>query len=410
MNLQELQQQYQAFCDKELSLNIERGQPADANFDLSLPILTAVDSNNFITDNGIDVRNYPGGVHGLKEARELFCEQINVSPDEIIIGNNSSLDLMSRLFSWAQLNGVNGSSKGWVHDKPKMLVTVPGYDRHFTLVQSLGFELVTVPMTDTGPDVERIAALCKDDPSVKGLFFVPTYSNPTGATVSESVAKQLVSMPTAASDFTIFADDAYAIHHLTDNPPVAPNLLELAKQAGNAERVIIFGSTSKVTFASGGIGFAGMSENNLDFWSKALFTQTIGPNKSEQWRHVLFIRQYPGGLSGLMRDHAKILKPKFDIVQQILNRELGNHNLATWTNPTGGYFVHLETTQPVAARVIELAGKAGLALTKLGATFPDSIDTENKTIRIAPTRPELDDLTQAIELLACCIKLASAEA
>ena len=309
MNLQELQQQYQAFCDKELSLNIERGQPADANFDLSLPILTAVDSNNFITDNGIDVRNYPGGVHGLKEARELFCEQINVSPDEIIIGNNSSLDLMSRLFSWAQLNGVNGSSKGWVHDKPKMLVTVPGYDRHFTLVQSLGFELVTVPMTDTGPDVERIAALCKDDPSVKGLFFVPTYSNPTGATVSESVAKQLVSMPTAASDFTIFADDAYAIHHLTDNPPVAPNLLELAKQAGNAERVIIFGSTSKVTFASGGIGFAGMSENNLDFWSKALFTQTIGPNKSEQWRHVLFIRQYPGGLSGLMRDHAKILKP-----------------------------------------------------------------------------------------------------
>ena len=185
------------------------------------------------------MRNYPGGVHGLKEARELFCEQINVSPDEIIIGNNSSLDLMSRLFSWAQLNGVNGSSKGWIHDKPKMLVTIPGYDRHFTLVQALGFELVTVPMTDTGPDVERIASLCKDDPSVKGLFFVPTYSNPTGATVSESVAKQLVSMPTAASDFTIFADDAYAIHHLTDNPPVAPNLLELAKQAGNAERVII---------------------------------------------------------------------------------------------------------------------------------------------------------------------------
>ena len=204
MNLQELQQQYQTFCDKELSLNIERGQPADANFDLSLPILTAVDNNNFITDNGIDVRNYPGGVHGLKEARELFCEQINVSPDEITIGKNSSLDLMSRLFTWALLNGVNGSSKGWIHDKPKMLVTIPGYDRHFTLVQALGFELVTVPMTDTGPDVERIASLCKDDPTVKGLFFVPTYSNPTGATLSESVAKQLVSMPTAASDCLLY--------------------------------------------------------------------------------------------------------------------------------------------------------------------------------------------------------------
>ena len=409
MNLAELETAYQQFIDKNLSLNIERGQPSNENFDLSLPMLTAVDETSFITDNGIDVRNYPGGVLGIAEAREIFCQQIGVGPDEIILGNNSSLELMSRIFTWALLKGVNGSQKGWAGDNPKMLVTVPGYDRHFTLVKTLGFELISVPMTESGPDMEAVEQLAGNDASVKGLFFVPTYSNPTGDVISDTCAQKLVSFKAAAADFTVFADDAYAVHHLQDSPPPVPRLLELAKQHGNANRVIIFGSTSKVTFASAGIGFAGMSEDNIAFWSKILFTQSIGPNKIEQWRHVRFLRQYPGGLAGLMNDHAKILRPKFDAVQTILNRELGNRDLATWTDPKGGYFVHLRTNEPVASRVIELAANAGLTLTKLGATFPDGKDPENRTIRIAPTRPALEEVEQAMALLACCIQLATLE-
>lgn len=408
-DLNTLKAQYQQFKDAGASLNMERGQPADANFDLSLPILSAVDESNYLTDNGVDIRNYPGGVLGLKEAREIFCEQLNVAADEVIISNNSSLDLMGRMLTWALLNGVVGSSGGWVNQSPKLIVTVPGYDRHFTLAKALGFELCSVPMTNNGPDMDAVEALVQQDDSVKGIYFVPTYSNPTGDCLSPETAKRLVSVAAAASDFTIFADDAYSVHHLDDNPEPAPNLLQLAKDAGTENRVLLFGSTSKVTFASGGLGLAGMCKANIDYWSSALNTQTIGPNKAEQWRHVLFLRQYPGGLSGLMRDHAKILKPKFDCVQDLLNAQLGNLDLATWTVPRGGYFVSLDTKLPIAARVVELAKEAGLALTPTGATFPDGVDPENRNIRLAPTRPPLEEVQQAMELVACCIKLASAE-
>lgn len=412
-NTTELRAQYEAFKARDLTLNMERGQPSDPNFDLSLPLLSIVDETNYLTDSGVDIRNYPGGVHGLKEARELFCEQLGVAPDEIILGNNSSLSLMSRFLTWALLNGTKDSDttpKGWVHQSPKLIVTVPGYDRHFTLAQALGFELVSVDMTPSGPDLDAIEALCASDASIKGLFFVPTYSNPTGDTLSLSAATRLVSLNTAASDFTIFADDAYSVHHLADDNDPAPNLLTLAKAAGTEDRVILFGSTSKVTFSSGGIGMAGMSRENISWWAKALSTQTIGPNKAEQWRHVLFLRNYPGGISGLMNDHAKILKPKFDCVQSILNRELGNLDLASWTQPGGGYFVSLDTKRPIASRVVELAKEAGLALTPTGATYPDGKDPHDRNIRLAPTRPPLEEVELAMELVACCIKLASAEA
>lgn len=408
-DLESLRVKYEAFKSLGAVLNMERGQPADANFDLSLPILSAVDETNYMTENGVDIRNYPGGVLGLKEAREIFCEQINVSADEIIISNNSSLDLMGRMFSWALLRGVLNSSQGWVNQSPKLIVTVPGYDRHFSLAQALGFELLTVAMTPTGPDMDAVEALVAIDESVKGIFFVPTYSNPTGDCLSAETAKRLVSVSAAASDFTIFADDAYSVHHLLENPEPQPNLLQLAKEAGTENRVLLFGSTSKVTFASGGLGLAGMCKANIDYWSAALNTQTIGPNKAEQWRHVLFLRQYPDGIKGLMRDHAKILKPKFDTVQEVLNTELGNLGLATWTVPRGGYFVSLDTQLPIASRVVQLAKEAGLALTPTGATFPGGIDTDNRNIRLAPTRPPLEEVQQAMELVACCIKLASAE-
>jgi len=409
MTIDDLKKQYADFKQKQLTLNMERGQPSNENFDLSLPILSAVGENNFVTDSGIDIRNYPGGVLGLIEARQLFCEQLRVKPDQLILGNNSSLELMSRFLSWALLRGVIGSDKPWVNQSPKLMVTVPGYDRHFQLAEALGYELLSVPMTPTGPDIAEIEQLTASDASVKGLFFVPTYSNPTGDTISTECAKQLIALKPAASDFTIFADDAYSVHHLIDNPPEPPNLLELAEEAGCAERVILFGSTSKVTFASGGLGLAGMCKSNIDYWSAALSAQTIGPNKAEQWRHVLFLREYPGGLKGLMKDHAAILKPKFAAVQRVLNDQLGNLDLATWTNPLGGYFVSLDTKLPIADRVVELAKEAGLALTPTGATYPGNVDPHNRTIRLAPTRPPLEEVEQAMELVACCIKLASAE-
>jgi len=372
--------------------------------------LTWSDETNYTTDTGVDIRNYPGGVLGLPEARELFCEQINVAPDELIIGNNSSLELMSRFLTWALLRGVKDSAQGWFNDSPKLIVTAPGYDRHYLLARELGYELLTVGMTGTGPDIDAVENLVANDSSVKGIYFVPTYSNPTGETISQDAAVRLVNIKAAAKDFTIFADDAYSVHHLDENPPSAPNLLQIGKDSGNQDRIILFGSTSKVTFASGGIGLAGMSVSNIKYWSKAMSAQTIGPNKSEQWRHVLFLRSYPGGLTGLMSDHAKILKPKFDKVQEVLNRELGNLNLATWTDPRGGYFVSLDTTQPVASRVVELAKEAGLALTPTGATFPDGSDPEDRNIRLAPTRPPLEEVELAMEIVACCIKLATAEA
>ena len=405
-----VQKQYQDFKSRNLSLNMERGQPADANFDLSLPILSAVDASNYTTDNGVDIRNYPGGILGLKEARELFCEQLNVGPDEIMLGNNASLEMMSRFLTWALLRGVNGSSQGWVNESPKLIVTVPGYDRHFLLARELGFELVAVKMTGNGPDMNEVEKLVASDAAIKGIYFVPTYSNPTGDTISQAYAERLINVKAAAGDFTIFADDAYSVHHLQANPTPAPNLLQIAKDAGVANRVILFGSTSKVTFASGGVGLAGMSTDNIAYWSKAMSTGSIGPNKAEQWRHVLFLRNYPGGLTGLMQEHAKILKPKFDKVQEVLNRELGNHNLATWTDPKGGYFVSLDTVQPIASRVVELAKDAGLALTPTGATFPNGTDPENRNIRLAPTRPPVEEVELAMEIVACCIKLATAEA
>jgi len=408
-DLDALQADYRRYQEMNLALNMERGQPSDANFDLSNPLLSTIDHQHIVTDNGVDIRNYPGGITGILEARELFCEQIGVRPSEIVIGNNSSLDLMSSFLSWALCKGMKDSAAPWVNQSPKLIVTTPGYDRHFTLASAWGFELLPVPMTENGPDMDAVEALAANDASIKGIYFVPRYSNPTGDTISEAAAKRLVSMITAAKDFTVFADDSYAVHHLVDEPPVAPNLLELARTAGNEDRVILFGSTSKITFASGGIAFAGMSEANMAHWCKLLSLQSIGPNKVEQWRHVRFLREYPGGLTGLMRDHASILKPKFDIVQTVLNDTLGNHGLATWTNPKGGYFVSVDTLRPVASRVIELAAAAGVALTPSGATFPGGIDPHNTNIRLAPTRPPLAEVEQAMQVFACCIKLASAE-
>ncbi len=407
-DLTQLEQQYESFCQMNLKLNIERGQPGDENFDLSNGMLTILDERKIVTESGVALRNYPGGVCGLPEARELFAEILGISADEMIVGNNSSLKLLSNTLMWAKLRGLKTSDQPWANGPVKMIVTVPGYDRHFSLLDTLGFEMVSVPMTPDGPDAEAIERLAGSDPLIKGLVFVPTYSNPTGETISAELVKRLAGMNTAAPDFTIFADDAYAVHHLADSPPERHNLLRACQEAGHPERVYLFGSTSKITMASAGIGFMGASEANVAYLSQLMGMQFIGPNKIEQYRHVLFLRSYPGGITGLMREHAKLLKPKFEIVQKVLRRMLAETELASWTDPKGGYFVSLDTARPIADEVVKLSTAAGVALTPAGATYPFGKDPHNRNIRISPTRPPVKEIEQAMEVVAHAVKLASA--
>ncbi|NKQ36251.1 MAG: aminotransferase class I/II-fold pyridoxal phosphate-dependent enzyme [Chloroflexi bacterium] len=403
------QKQYNEYKKMGLALSMQRGQPSDADFDLSNPMLSIVNEDTLVTPSGIAIRNYPGGVAGLPEARELFATVLNVQPEEMVVGNNSSLLLMSNIFMWAMMRGLKHSDRPWVQQEPKMIVTVPGYDRHFRLLDTLGFEMLPVQMTSEGPDMDAVEALAASDPTVKGLTFVPTYSNPTGDTLSEATAQRLASMPTAVPDFTIFADDAYRVHHLTDNPAQPPNLLRACEAAGHPDRAIIFGSTSKMTFAGAGIGFFASNVDNIAYITGLMGAQFIGPNKIEQYRHVRFLQTYPGGIPGLMRAHANNLRPKFEAVYEVLSRELGESGLARWTKPEGGYFISLDTKYPVADRVVTLAKEAGVGLTPAGATYPFGQDPHNTNIRLSPSRPPVAEVAQAMEVVAACIKLASAE-
>jgi DNA-binding transcriptional MocR family regulator len=409
-SLKDLQARYNDLKALNLNLNIERGQPGDDNFNLSNDLFTMVSEKDIKTESGFDIRNYPGGVLGLPEARKLCAEILGITPEETMVGNNASLFILANVLMWAQLRGLVGSPKPWCQiQKPKMIVTVPGYDRHFTLLAETGFEMIAVNMTKDGPDIAQVEEIAASDPAVKGMVFVPTYSNPTGDTVSDETVMRLAKMPTAAPDFTIFADEAYIVHHLVDNPFIHKNLLEACKEAGNPNRTYLFSSTSKITFSGAGLGFMGTSKENLAYISKLFGTTFIGPNKVEQLRHVKFLQAYPGGVSGLMKEHAKILKPKFDIVYQVLSRELDNTGLATWTRPDGGYFISLDTTKPIAKQVAAMVKEAGVAITPAGATFPFGKDPQNANIRISPTRPPVAELEKAIEVLAVCIKLVSAQ-
>lgn len=407
--LQQLQEQYEVVQGMNLNLNMQRGQPSDADFDLANPMLTIVDENDVVTPSGIALRNYPGGQTGLPEARTLFATILGVRPEEMIVGNNASLKLMSNTLMWALLRGLKDSERPWVQQSPKMIVTVPGYDRHFSLLDALGFEMVSVAITPDGPDMDAVEKLVASDPAIKGIMFVPTYSNPTGDTVSDETVRRLAAMKTAAPDFTIFADDAYRVHHLSDDPAEPLNLLRACESAGKPDRVYLFGSTSKITFAGAGIGFMASSEANIAYIARLIGFQSIGPNKIEQYRHVKFINSYPGGLEGLMRDHAANLRPKFEAVQSVLEKELGNGRYATWTHPKGGYFVSLDTVCPVADRVVELAKGAGVALTPAGATYPHKNDPNNSNIRLSPSRPPVAEVAQAMEVVALCVKLATLE-
>ena len=402
-------EQQAAYADLEgrgLRLDLTRGKPAPAQLDLSDGLLALPRS---ATDrDGVDTRNY-GGLEGIRELREMFAELLWVDPDQIVAGGNSSLVMMREALSYLWLHGGVDSPRPWsAEEKVTFICPVPGYDRHFTLLDWFGIDTVTVPMHDDGPDAEEVARLAAGDPSVKGMWIVPTYANPTGAICSLEVAERLASMPTAAPDFKIFWDNAYAFHHLTADEAKSADILGLASAAGNPHRPVMFASTSKITYAGAGVGFLAGSTETVRWYTTNLGKGAIGPDKLNQLRHAQFFGSAQG-VRDHMAKHREILAPKFTEVERILSERLGGLGVATWTRPRGGYFVSLDVLDGTAARVVELAKGVGVALTPAGASFPQGHDPRDRNIRLAPTFPAPADVATAMEAVATCVLLAAAE-
>jgi len=404
-----LQERYEAFCARGLDLDMTRGKPCPEQLALSSDLLTCVDADRAISPSGVDVRNY-GGLDGLPEAKRLFADYLGVGPDEIIVGGNSSLNLMYDTIVRAMLFGVVGGETSWARlPRVAFLCPSPGYDRHFAICQQMGMELIPVDMRSDGPDMDAVEGLVAEDEAIKGIWCVPKYSNPTGVVYSDDVVERLASMPTAAPDFRIFWDNAYAVHYLNDGPAPLRDILAACKAHGHADRVFLYGSTAKITFAGAGVAVMGGSRANVE-WAKGLMAmQTIGPDKINQLRHVLFLKDMDTILAHMGR-HAAILRPKFDAVQRVLRRELAGKGVAWWTEPQGGYFVSLDTLDGCAKAVIDMAGRAGVRLTPAGSTYPYHLDPRDRNIRIAPTFPPLEDIEVAMELLSVCIQLVSIDA
>lgn len=401
---EELSARYAALKDSGLKLDLTRGKPSAEQLDLANALLTLPGDGRTTDAAGTDVRNY-GGLQGLVELRQIFGELLGIPAEQLIAADNSSLSVMHDSLVFALLHGRPGGTP-WAGRPRKILCPTPGYDRHFQLVDELGFELVPVDLSPDGPDLATIKKLVAADESIKAIWVVPTYANPNGAVYSEAVTGELVSMPTAAPDFTILWDNAYAVHHLTDDEVKAVDVLGLAAEAGNPDRVFGYASTSKITFAGAGVSFFAGSPAIIDWYVKHLSKRTIGPDKINHLRHALFLKD-ADGVRALMRKHRAIIAPKFEAVQKILTERLGAYGVATWTEPHGGYFVSLDVVDGTATEVVRLAKEAGIALTPAGAAFPYGKDPRDRNIRIAPTFPPLDQVTAAIDGLATCVLLAA---
>lgn len=406
VNTEAFLSKYKQWQALDLSIDMTRGKPSPEQLDLALPMLKMVGIDNYKNDQGTDCRNY-GGLDGLPETKELFSQFLEVGLNEIIIGGNSSLNLMHDTIVHCLLHGVDGHQP-WAHQDTKFICPAPGYDRHFNICLHHDIDMITVDNTDVGPDMDEVERLVAQDATIKGIWIVPKYGNPTGAVCSDEVVERLASMTTAAPDFRIFWDNAYTAHHLQKPTTTLKNILTACKEAGNPNRVFIYGSTSKITFAGAGLAMIGGSEGNMDWLRSHMKFQTIGPDKLNQLRHVRFFETIDN-LHAHMSKHAEILRPKFDMVLEILENELGESDLATWTQPKGGYFISLNTQPKMAKRVVEMAAQAGIKLTKAGAAFPYGNDPLDQNIRIAPSLPSLIDLKQATQVLATCIQIVAIE-
>lgn len=405
---QRTRQQYDELKARNLNLDLTRGKPSSEQLGFSNALLSLPGEGDYTDNTGADVRNY-GGLTGIPDIRELWAEALGIDPDNLIAGDSSSLNIMFDLISWAYIWGTNDSPRPWKdEERVKWICPVPGYDRHFAITEHFGFEMVQVPMTPTGPDMDAVEELVKD-PQVKGMWTVPIYGNPTGVTFAPEVVEKLAAMETAAEDFRIIWDNAYAIHTLTGALPDNPDVIALAEKHGNPNRFWYMSSTSKITLAGSGVAFFASSKANLQWYASHASIRGIGPNKVNQLAHARLLGDAQG-LHTLMKQHANSLAPKFEAVIGILESRLDEFGVAEWTEPEGGYFISLDVLDGSATRVWELAKDAGITLTKAGASFPGGVDENDKNIRLAPSLPPLDEVRTAMDGVATCVLLACVEA
>lgn len=405
--IEKLEKRYNAFKEQKLKLDMTRGKPCSEQLDMCMEILDIPSRELRKAADGTDTFNY-GVLDGLPEAKALFAEMLDVDKSEVIIGGNSSLNLMYDAVARAMSLGILGSTPWSKLDRVKFLCPSPGYDRHFAICELLGIEMITIDMRQDGPDMDTVEKLVSEDDSIKGMWCVPKYSNPDGITYSDRVVDRIAALRPKAKDFRVFWDNAYCVHHLSDKPDELKNILTACKATGNDNMVYVFSSTSKISFPGAGIAAMAASVENLNGIRKSMTIQTIGHDKINQLRHVRYFKNLDG-INLHMKKHASILKPKFDIVNEILEKELGGKEIASWNKPNGGYFISLNTLDNCAKEVEKLSLEAGVVLTKAGATYPYGKDPKDRNIRIAPTLPPVEELKKAIEIFCISIRLVSAK-
>lgn len=406
---EDLNRQYEEAKAKGLKLDMSRGKPSPSQLDMERDFLEVIRSDtNLKTSSGVDCRNY-GLLDGIPEAKKLMADMIGVSEDKIIVFGNSSLNIMYDTVARSMLFGVLGSTPWCKLDKVKFLCPVPGYDRHFAITEQFGIEMINIPMTCDGPDMDLVEKYVNEDPAVKGIWCVPKYSNPQGYTYTDETVKRFASLKPAAADFRIYWDNAYAIHDLYEDKN--DQLLEIlgeCEKSGNADMVYEFVSTSKVTFPGSGISALASSKANLDSIKSTMTIQTIGPDKLNQLRHVLYFKNIDGMKAHMMK-HAAIMRPKFEAIEEVLAKELDGLQIGSWTKPNGGYFISFEAMEGCAKEIVNRCKEAGVVLTGAGATYPYKKDPKDSNIRIAPTFPSEEELSVATDLFVLCVKLVSVE-
>lgn len=400
-------QQYRTCQSLNMNLNIARGKPSTAQLDLITDFFDVLVGSSDFTCDGTDARNY-GELTGLHSAKVLWADILGCKPEQIFVGGASSLTLMYDIISKAYTHGLTHSERPWCREeKVKFLCPVPGYDRHFKITESFGAELISIPMTPTGPDMDLVESYVKD-PAVKGIWCVPKYSNPDGIIYSDETISRFAHLKPAAPDFVIMWDNAYCVHEFEGDYVEFPDIISLCEEAGNPDIVFEFASTSKITFPGGGISAIACSENNLKYISKLMGIQMISYNKLNQMAHALYLKDKAHTLE-LMKKHAALMGPKFKAVDEVLEREIAPLGFASWNKPKGGYFVSLFTMKGTAKRALQLCAEAGLTMTPAGATYPYGIDPDDCNIRIAPSLPPVEELQQAMEVFCVCLKLAALE-
>ena len=402
-----LEAEYAKIKEMGLALDMSRGKPGTDQLDLAMPMLDVLNSKSVLkSENGLELRNY-GGLDGIPEAKKLIAEMVGTKPENVIVYGNSSLNIMYDQIARAELFGLCGNTPWSKLDKVKFLCPVPGYDRHFAITEEFGIEMINIPMTADGPDMDMVEQYVNNDEAVKGIWCVPKYSNPQGVVYSEETVKRFAALKPAAADFRIFWDNAYAVHHLyDDNQAQIPDIIFLCEENGNPDMVFQFCSTSKVSFPGAGIAGISASQANIEDIKKRLTIQTIGHDKTNQLRHVLYFKNLDG-IKAHMSKQAALIRPKFDMLDEIFTEEIASRGIGSWIKPLGGYFISFEALPGCAKEIVAKCKEAGVVMTGAGSPFPYKNDPQDSVIRIAPTFPSLEELTKAAQVFVVVTRLVS---